>query len=139
MKREHYDFIDEYFSSKARIVFDTEYYEWYAFSSNRGKFGISNSLLFELMEGSVYSKHDVLFFFKMVSMVEVSSDYYKSGVVRLLRKEFLKWVPKNEFSKCKQRFVRDNILVKIPGNSTYFILNPLYVNKFRKGKRDKKV
>jgi hypothetical protein len=131
------DFVDDYFSSKRRVVYENDYYEHYNHSSNNGKFGLSWSMIRDLMDSKDFDKDQLIFALRLVTLSTPDSNPRIAGVVKIERKYFDGYVSKNKFHGCKKRFIKDNYIIPIPNYPKYFILNTHYFHTYKKGVRPK--
>lgn len=117
--------------SKYHKSYSDRDYNYFTYSSAKGKFGISNLLLETLVED--FSTMQCRLFLAILSRIKQSDDFFESGVVRLVSNDYLKYCSRNSFGPAVKKFVKFNFLVPTPKSKVY-ILNPLYVNKFYKTK-----
>jgi MoaA/NifB/PqqE/SkfB family radical SAM enzyme len=126
MKKKCMDMIENYFLDKRHRVYDG--IKWrYKYSSNAGKFGMSNLL----MEGLVLecSGSEVKLMVAIISRVKRSDNVFNSGCVHLVSNEYGEICSRPVFCEAIRKFMELGYLVATL-DSRWFILNPRYVNKF---------
>jgi len=135
MEKKCMNIIESFFLDKRHRVYDGV--KWrYKYSSNAGKFGMSNLL----MEGLVLSCSgiEVKLMVAIISRVKRSDNIFESGCVRLVSNEYEEICSRPVFREGIRKFVELGYLI-VTLDSRWFILNPRYVNKFYSLKAPKKV
>jgi len=132
--REYREFIEKYKQDKYHKSYSLSNVDLYSYSSNKGKFGIANLLIDILI--SDYSPIESKLFLAIINTLKQSYDFEESAVVYLKHSIYSKVCSVNIFSGAIKKLVKDKLLVPTPKNKKY-IVNPLYVNKFFKEKKDK--
>lgn len=134
MKHEYFEFVDRYFSGKKRRVYETKDSVFYSYSAGKGKFSMSNVLLDDMQKN--FTSVEVLFVVCLVALLEPSDDYYAAGIAKVVHANFRERVGRTNFGLCKKKFIEYGLLIRTP-EPKYFIVNPLYVSKYRKLKEPK--
>jgi capsule polysaccharide export protein KpsC/LpsZ len=132
MARSFIRYVNEFWKSKFHKTNVYDKYDIFSYSSSTGKFGHSN-LLSEIKIECFSPLHYVVWEV-LLSRVEQSRDYVKSGVVKFVYADYSEYCSNKTFYEAKEVFLREKLLLPTP-NYKYFILNPLYINKFYKIKK----
>jgi hypothetical protein len=112
------DMIENYFLDKRHRVYDG-IKRRYKYSSNAGKFGMSNLL----MEGLMLECSEVKLMVAIISRVKRSDNIFMSGCVRLVSGEYGDICSRPVFCEAIRKFVELGYLVATL-DSRWFILNP---------------
>lgn len=132
--KDHEDFVDEYKNLKYHKAYSFKEFDLYSYSSNTGKFGVSN-VLFEILS-SDFTPVECKLLICIYSKVPRTESFKDSGVVKLVYSDYSKICSRRVFSKAINKYLDRSILLDSKKPKTY-ILNTLYVNKFKKIKVDK--
>jgi len=135
VEEDYRKFIESYKSKKWHKSYSLHNSDLYTYSSNKGKFGMSNLLLDLLVND--YTPIGCRLFLSIVNKLEQSYDFEKSAVVYLKYPLFKDTCSVNVFSLNLKKFISDKLLIETP-KKKYYIVNPMYINKFFKEKIDKK-
>lgn len=132
--RDYENYIEEYKDLKYHKSYSFKEFDLYSYSSNTGKFGISNILLEILV--SEFSPIECKLLLSIYSKVPRTESFEDSGVVRLVHSDYSTVCSRKVFSNALNKFLDKSILIDAKKPKTY-ILNTLYVNKFKKIKVNK--
>ena len=127
-------FIEDYKQKKFHRSYSVNGYDLYSYASNKGKFGVANILLDILIED--FSAIEFKLFFAIVNTLKQSTDFEESAVVYLKYSLFSSICTVNAFGLAVKGFSDSGLLIPTP-KTNYYIVNPLYVNKFYKTKLEK--
>lgn len=129
-------FIEEYMDSKNHSTYSHNKVDFYSYSSNTGKFGMSNLMLDELVRD--FSAIEVKLFLSILNRLKPSKDFIEGAVVCLKYDSYYSEICSHPiFYGSIKKYLKYNYLIKTPKNK-YYIVNTLYVNKFYKRVVDKK-
>lgn len=118
--------IENYFLEKRHKLFDGR--RWlYKYSSNKGKFGLSNLLMEGLVQNC--SGTEVKLMVAILSKVKQGRNIFESGCVKLVSTDYEDVCSRPVFSDGIAKFVELGYLVPTL-ETRWYILNPRYINKF---------
>jgi len=131
IKRQYIEFINDFKNKKYHRSYSLTDYDLYSYSSNKGKFGVSNILIDILVKD--FSAIEFRLFFAIVNTLKQSTIFEESAVVFLKYSLYSEYCSVNVFGTAVRKFTEYNFLISTPKNK-YYVVNPLYINKFYKSK-----
>mgnify|MGYP000689933785 FL=1 len=134
LESKYTDFINIYKAKKFHRSYSLKDYDLYSYASNKGKFGVSNVLIDILIQD--FSPIEVKLFFAIINTLKQSADFEESAIVHLKHSFFENVCSVNVFGYSIKKYVEYEFLIPTP-KKKYFIVSPLYVNKFYKSKIEK--
>ena len=132
--KEFFDFIEKFKKDKYHRSYSMKDYDLWSYSTNKGKFGFSNILCGILRND--FSNVEVKLFISMLGEVDQTREFEKSGIVDCRYDPYSDVCSHVTFYNALRKYAEYKLLIPTP-EKRYYILNPLYINKFFKEKVEK--
>lgn len=127
--------VSAYFTKCLKYSGASEHTVDYLYSSYVGKRGFNSLFIKKLSEEC--TAYEFMLYILIASSVPITSDPFKSGVVELNYQDYSYCCSRSVFARAKKKFIEQGYLLQTP-KSRFYIINPKYVNNFKKLKFKKK-
>ena len=132
--KEYLIFLEDFKDKKYHKSYSIGGVDLYSYSSNKGKFGVSNILVEILLQD--FTPVEVKLFLAITDRLKQSTDFEESAVVYLKYSLFSEICSDRVFGVSVKKYIEYRFLIPTPKNK-YYIVSPLYINKFYKSKVEK--